>query len=89
MNVIRHHYWDLLAGFGVTLELTLLGFVGAVVLGTVLAVFRVVPIAPLRAVGTAVVEFFRNVPLLTLLILVVFGLPDIGVTYPLFTSAAI
>ncbi len=89
MDVIRHHYWDLLAGFGVTLELTLLGFVGAVVLGTVLAVFRVVPIAPLRAAGTAVVEFFRNVPLLTLLILVVFGLPDIGVTYPLFTSAAI
>lgn len=89
MDVIRHHYGELLAGFGVTLELTLVGFVGAVVLGTVLAVFRVVPIAPLRAVGTTVVEFFRNAPLLTLLILVVFGLPDISVAYSLFTSAAI
>jgi len=89
VDVIRHHYSDLLTGFGITLELTLLGFVGAVVLGTVLAVFRVVPIAPLRAGGTTVVEFFRNVPLLTLLILVVFGLPDIGVTSSLFTSAAI
>ena len=89
MDVILHHYGDLLAGFGVTLALTLFGFVGAVLLGTVLAVFRVVPITPLRVVGTVVVEFFRNIPLLTLLILVVFGLPDIGVTYSLFTSAAI
>lgn len=89
MNVILHHYGDLLAGFAITLELTLLGFVGAVLLGTVLAVFRVVPITPLRVVGTIVVEFFRNIPLLTLLILVIFGLPDVGVTYTLFTSAAI
>jgi glutamate transport system permease protein len=89
VDFILHHYGDLLAGFGVTLELTLLGFIGAVVIGTVLAVFRVVPIAPLRALGTIVVEFFRNIPLLALLILVVFGLPDIGVTFSLFTSAAI
>jgi glutamate transport system permease protein len=89
MNVIIHHYGDLLAGFGITLELTLLGFVGAVVVGTVLAIFRVVPIPPLRVAGTVIVEFFRNMPLLTLLILVVFGLPDVGVTYSLFTAAVI
>ena len=42
----------LLRGVLVTLELTALGFVGALVLGTVLAVFRVGPITPLRVVGT-------------------------------------
>jgi glutamate transport system permease protein len=89
MHVVLSHFGDLLGGFVVTLELTAIGFVGAVLLGTVLAVCRVGPITPLRVVGAAYVEFFRNIPLLALLILVVFGLPDVGVTYSLFTSAAI
>ncbi|HEY0542537.1 MAG TPA: amino acid ABC transporter permease [Actinoallomurus sp.] len=89
MHIILSHIGDLLAGFGVTIELTLLGFVGAVILGTFLAVFRVVPVTPLRVVGAVYVEFFRNIPLLALLILVIFGLPDVGVTYSLFLSAAI
>lgn len=89
MHVILHHYDELLAGFGVTIALTLLGFLGAVVVGTVLAVLRVVPITPLRVVGMTIVEFFKNIPLLTLLILVVFGLPDVGITYSLFVSAVI
>jgi glutamate transport system permease protein len=89
VHIILSHIGDLLAGFGVTIELTLLGFVGAVILGTLLAVFRVVPVTPLRVVGAVYVEFFRNIPLLALLILVIFGLPDVGVTYSLFVSAAI
>ncbi|MCW2858308.1 MAG: Amino acid transporter rane protein [Actinoallomurus sp.] len=89
MHIILSHIGDLLAGFGVTIELTLLGFVGAVILGTLLAVFRVVPVTPLRVVGAIYVEFFRNIPLLALLILVIFGLPDVGVTYSLFVSATI
>ena len=89
MNIILSHIDDLLAGFGVTIELTALGFLGAVILGTFLAVFRVVPVTPLRVVGAIYVEFFRNIPLLALLILVIFGLPDVGVTYSLFVSATI
>jgi len=89
MHVVLTHFSELLAGFGVTLELTALGFLGAVLLGTLLAVLRVSPVTPLRVVGSSYVEFFRNIPLLALLILVVFGLPDVGVTYSLFTSAAL
>jgi glutamate transport system permease protein len=74
----------LLNGVLTTVGLTILGFGGALVIGTIAAVFRVSPITPLRVVGTAYVEFFRNVPLLTLLILIVFGLPDIGLLFPLF-----
>ncbi len=74
----------LLNGVLTTVGLTILGFGGALVIGTIVAVFRVSPITPLRVVGTAYVEFFRNVPLLTLLILIVFGLPDIGLLFPLF-----
>jgi glutamate transport system permease protein len=89
MHFVLSHLGDLLAGFGATVELTAFGFAGAVILGTVLAIFRVVPVTPLRVAGTVYVEFFRNIPLLALLILVVFGLPDVGVTYSLFASAAI
>jgi glutamate transport system permease protein len=89
MSIVTGHFGYILGGFLVTVELTLLGYVGALVLGTVLAVFRVGPITPLRVVGTVYVEFFRNIPLLTLLILFVFGLPDVGVTVSLFGSAAI
>ncbi len=80
---------DLLGGLAVTLELTVLSFLGALVLGTVLAIFRISPVAPLRLFGTAYVGVLRNVPLLVLLVLFVFGLPDIGLRYSLFTSAVI
>lgn len=81
------HLPSLLHGLLVTVEMTVLAFVLAVVLGTVMAIFRVSPVAPLRWVGTAFVEFFRNVPLLVLLVLFVFGLPDAGVRYNLFLTA--
>jgi glutamate transport system permease protein len=89
VRVVTDNLGFLLGGLLVTLELTVLGFVGALLLGTVLAVFRVSPIAPLRWVGAVYVEVLRNMPLLTLLILVVFGLPDVGITFSLFTSAAV
>ena len=89
MGVVTDNLGFLLGGLLVTLELTAIGFVGAMVLGTVLAVFRVSPIPPLRAAGAVYVEVLRNMPLLSLLVLVVFGLPDIGLTFSLFTSSAL
>ena len=83
MHVVTDNLGFLLGGLLVTLELTALGFVGALLLGTVLAVFRVSPIAPLRAVGAVYVEVLRNMPLLMLLVLVIFGLPDVGLTFSL------
>lgn len=76
----------LLHGTGLSLQLTLYGFLGAMVLGTVLATFRVSPIPPLRVAASAYVEFFRNVPMVTLMILVVYGLPYAGVNLGQFWS---
>lgn len=89
MHILTDNIGFLMQGVLVTLELTVLGYIGALVLGTLLAVCRVGPITPLRVIGSIYVEFFRNIPLLSLLVLVIFGLPDAGVTIPLFTSAAI
>ncbi len=64
-------------GFVGTLELTLLGTAGALVLGTVLAAMRVSPIRTLRLAGTLYVETLRNFPLPVLVVLFAFGLPRV------------
>ncbi|MGW4640385.1 amino acid ABC transporter permease [Sphaerisporangium sp. NPDC004334] len=78
--------WD---GLLVTLQLTLLAFAGASVAGTLVAAARVSPVPVLRAAGTVYVETLQNIPLLVLLILAVFGLPEIGVQAGLFTTAVV
>ncbi len=89
MDIVLSNLSPLLAGLWITLSIAVLSFVGAMILGTVIAVMRISPIAPLRAVGLVYVEFFRNIPLLCLLFLVVFGLPDIGILFNLYNSAVI
>lgn len=89
MNVVIAHMSDVLSALLTTIELAVLSFVGAMIIGTVVAVMRVSPVAPLRALGLVYVEFFRNIPLLSLLFLVVFGLPDLEITLSLFLSAVL
>ena len=89
MEIVLSNWSPLLDGLWITLSIAVLAFVGAMVIGTVVAVMRISPVAPLRAVGLVYVEFFRNIPLLCLLFLVVFGLPDIGVLFNLYNSAVI
>jgi glutamate transport system permease protein len=66
-------------GFLKTLGICLWSGLGAVVLGTLLAVFRVSPVPPLRWTGTAYVTLVRNCPLTVVLFFVAFGLPEVGV----------
>jgi glutamate transport system permease protein len=69
-------------GFFGTLRISLFAGVGALVLGTLLATFRVSPLPPLRAVGTAWVTVFRNSPLVVMLFVFAFALPQVGVQFP-------
>ena len=89
IDVLTDNLGVLVQGIGTTLAITALAYVSALVLGTVVAVFRVSPIPPLRAVGTVYVELFRNIPLLSLLILVAYGLPYAGLSLSLFTTAVV
>ena len=89
MQIIADNAGFIAQGLLVTIGLTVLGFLGALLLGTVIAICRVSPIAPLRGFGTVYVEFFRNIPLLSLLILVIFGLPDVGLLIPLFWAGVV
>jgi putative glutamine transport system permease protein len=68
-------------------QLAVLAFALALALGVAFGVLRVTPLAPLRAVGTAYVEFFRNTPLLVQTFFAYFGLPAVGIRLPGFTAA--
>lgn len=77
----------LLDGLRVTVQLGGLALGLALALGVVLAVVRSVPVRPLRAIGTAYVEFFRNTPLLVQTFFAYFGLGAAGIRLPAFTAA--
>jgi len=87
VRILAENLGFLLGGILVTLELAFAGYFGGFFLGTLLAVFRVSPVAPLRVFAATYVELFRNIPLLSLMVLFIFGLPDVGVTTSLFWSA--
>lgn len=60
--------YDVLSAFWMTIKLTAVSAVGALVLGTLVAVCRVSPVAVMRGIGTAYVTVVRNTPL-TLIVL--------------------
>lgn len=68
-----------LGGLWLTIQVAFWGLIGSVLLGIVIALMRIAPIAPLRWIGVAYVEFFRNTPLLVQLFFFFFGLPFLGV----------
>ena len=84
-----------LTGLWLTIQISVLGLIGAIVIGTFVALARVSPIVPLRWIGGAYVEFFRNTPLVVQLFFVFLGLPLIGFRFStdtfehIFRAAAI
>ncbi|MEU5211464.1 amino acid ABC transporter permease [Streptomyces sp. NPDC020742] len=82
MNVLLDNlslYADGLLG---TVELTFYASLLALVLGFLMAAFRVAPVGSLRAFGAAWVTVLRNTPLTLLFFAVVLGLPRFGLVLP-------
>ncbi|MEV6841517.1 amino acid ABC transporter permease [Streptomyces sp. NPDC051133] len=84
MEVITAHLDVFADGLLVSLEISACTFALAALLGCALAVCRISPVRPLRLFGKLYVASVRSVPLLVLLTLFVFGLPEIGLVYSLF-----
>lgn len=78
-----------LTGLRFTIQIAFFGLIGSLVLGTAVALLRISPIAPVRWIGAAYVEFFRNTPLLVQLFFLFFGLPLLGVRFSTDTFEAI
>ncbi|MDN5857933.1 MAG: amino acid ABC transporter permease [Pseudonocardia sp.] len=88
MDALIGEFPRFVSGFLGTLRICLFAGIGALVLGTLMATFRVSPVPPLRWTGLAWVTLFRNSPLAVILFLFAFGIPEVGVVFPSFENNA-
>src|SRR2546423_10222350 len=89
MQVLIDNWGSILRAFLETLELAGLSAVVGLVVGSVVPVMRVSPVPPLRLFGSGYVTIVRNTPLVLVFILVVHGLPELGLKGSFFTRAVI
>jgi glutamate transport system permease protein len=78
-----------LEAFGLTLELLVISGVLSLLLGTVLAAFRVGPVSVLSRFGALYVNLVRNTPLLVVFIFVFFALPKLDVQLPFLVKGCL
>jgi putative glutamine transport system permease protein len=79
-SIFTDYFGLYMRGFGITIISSLIALIGSFALGTIIAIFRISSIRPLRWVGTAYVEFIRNIPLLLIVFVFYYGLPSLGIT---------
>ncbi|MEV5594659.1 amino acid ABC transporter permease [Streptomyces sp. NPDC052496] len=82
MNVLVDNFSLYGEGLLGTVELTVLASLLALVVGVLMAAFRVAPVGSLRVFGTVWVTVLRNTPLTLLFFAVLLGLPRFGVVLP-------
>jgi glutamate transport system permease protein len=66
--------YDVLEAFWMTIKLTATAALGALAIGTVIAIMRVAPVKVLRAAGVTYVTLVRNTPLTLIVFFCAFGL---------------
>ncbi|MGY2197938.1 ectoine/hydroxyectoine ABC transporter permease subunit EhuD [Pseudomonas gingeri] len=80
---------DLLRGLLVTVQVVVLGFLLAVLLGLILAIAQRSPFAAPRRFCQGYLSFFRNTPLMVQLYVLFFALPSAGITLPAISTGVI
>jgi len=83
-EIIARYTPDILRAMLVTVEVALLVVVTGLALGLFLAVVRSFRFAPINALIVVYVDMFRALPPLVLVLLVYFGLPNVGINLPSF-----
>jgi polar amino acid transport system permease protein len=80
---------DLWSALIKTIEYTVVSFIGAALLGLVLALMRLSPVRAIRIPAAIYTELFKNIPLLAIIFLTYFGLPSQGVRLTVFEAGAL
>lgn len=81
-DLIARYLPDILAGMVVTVEVAVLVVVAGIALGLVLALVRSLRLRPVNVLIVVFVDVARAVPPLVLVLIVYFGLPNVGVLLP-------
>jgi polar amino acid transport system permease protein len=78
-------YWpSILKGVVVTIEIAVAVVITGLALGLALAVVRSFQIRPINALIVVFVDMFRALPPLVIVLIVYFGLPNVGISIPSF-----
>ncbi|QIE28039.1 L-cystine transport system permease protein TcyB (plasmid) [Caballeronia sp. SBC1] len=80
---------DFVRAAWLTLQVTLLAFVVAMLLGLLAALASTSRVAVLRAMSSCYIEVIRNTPVLLQIFIVFFGLPSVGITLDAYTAGVI
>ncbi|WP_214324373.1 amino acid ABC transporter permease [Nonomuraea sediminis] len=89
MDLLADFLPDLLTGLGVTIMLGVVSFVLGSAVGGLVTLARISGSRALRALAAAYVSIFRGTPLLIQIMIVYFGLPQLGLEIPPIPSAII
>ncbi len=79
----------LLDGIVFTLQLTVYGFAGGLVLGLALALAQLTRFKPLTVVARAYVVVYRGTPLILQMVFVFTALPHVGISFPPLMAASV
>jgi polar amino acid transport system permease protein len=83
-------YWnDFVRASWLTLQVTLLAFVLAMLLGLLTALASSSRVGLLQAIARVYIEAIRNTPVLLQIFIVFFGLPSLGITLNAYTAGVI
>ncbi|MEX2222455.1 MAG: amino acid ABC transporter permease [Candidatus Rokuibacteriota bacterium] len=85
-KVMLRYLPDILSGVVVTIELALLIVVTGIGAGLALALLRSLAIRPLNWLIIFIVDLFRSLPPLVIIVLIYFGLPSVGLSPSGFVS---
>ncbi|MED3625347.1 amino acid ABC transporter permease [Bacillus thermocopriae] len=88
-SILIDHFDTYLEGFKNTILASIIGLIGSFIIGVIIAVMRIAPIKPFNWIGTAYVEFIRNIPLLIIAFFFYVGLPAVGIQLNGFVAGTI
>jgi polar amino acid transport system permease protein len=83
-NLIAQYLPSILKGVVTTIEIALAVVITGLAFGLALAVIRAFQVKPLNALIVVFVDMFRALPPLVIVLIVYFGLPNVGVSIPSF-----
>lgn len=80
---------ELLRALRATVYYTVVSFAAAVVIGMLAAVARLAPVGAVRATAQLYTEIFKNLPLITEIFILYFGLASVGVKLSAFEAGSL
>ncbi|MEH7385864.1 amino acid ABC transporter permease [Bacillus sp. JJ1521] len=84
-----HNIKYLMEGFLVTLEVAIIAIVLSFIIGSVLGILRYAKIVIFSKIVAVIIEALRNLPLILIIFITYFGLPQIGIKMSVMTAAIV